>query len=111
MSFPELDVRQRLTVSAGYGVAELAIGASSDLVGRTIGESGLRERDIVILTLSRGPTVISNPKSTRVLEPDDRLLCYGKLEQMRDLVPARRKRKRPRIKRLIRETPAAVDAH
>lgn len=90
VSFPELDVRQRLTVSAGYGVTELSLGAESDLVGRAIEASGLRDRDIVVLTLHRGSTVIPNPKGTRVLEPDDRLLCFGKLESMRDLVPARK---------------------
>lgn len=100
VSFPELDIRQRLTVSAGYGVTELTIGESSELVGQTLEESGLRSKDIVVLTLTRGVTVISNPKSSRTLEPHDRLLCYGKLEQMRDLVPARRTRKRPPIAKL-----------
>lgn len=105
VSFPELDVRQRLTVSAGYGVTELWIGDGSDLVGKTLEQSGLRDRDIVVLTLTRGVRVISNPKSKRVIEPHDRLLCYGKLEQMRDLVPARRKRQRPKVKRLKSKDP------
>jgi ribosomal protein S6--L-glutamate ligase len=100
VSFPELDVRQRLSVSASYGVTELLIGEKSNLVGQTIQGSDLRERDIVVLTLHRGHTVVPNPKGSRVLEVDDRLLCFGKLEAMRDLVPARRKRKRPAIKRL-----------
>ena len=34
VAFPELDVRQRLTVSTGYGVAELQVGAGADLVGQ-----------------------------------------------------------------------------
>ena len=100
ISFPELDIRQRLTVSAGYGVAELTIGEGSDLVGQTIAESGLRDKELVVLTLYRGVTVISVPKSSRVLEANDRLLCYGKLELMRDLVPARRTRERPAVKGL-----------
>jgi ribosomal protein S6--L-glutamate ligase len=100
VSFPELDVRQRLTVSAGHGVTELQLGEQSHLVGKTIAETDLRERDIVVLTLHRGHTVIPNPKGSRVLEVDDRLLCFGKLETMRDLVPARKARKRPKIKRL-----------
>lgn len=103
VSFPELDVRQRLTVSAGYGVTELAIGDKSELVGKTIVESGLRAKDIMILTLTRGVSVISNPKGSRVLETHDRLLCYGKLEQMRDLVPARRDRTQRKLKRLKTE--------
>ena len=99
VAFPELDVRQRLTVSTGYGVAELHIHPGADLVGSSIATSGLRERDIVVLSLNRGTTVIPNPRDHRVLEPDDRLLCFGKLEAMRDLIPAR-KRRRPRVKPL-----------
>ncbi|MEQ8719391.1 MAG: RimK family alpha-L-glutamate ligase [Acidimicrobiales bacterium] len=93
VAFPELDVRQRLTVSSAYGVSELHVREGSDLVGRTIGDSGLRDRDITVLTLTRGTTVIPNPRSSRELEPEDRLLCFGKLESMRDLVPERRRRK------------------
>jgi ribosomal protein S6--L-glutamate ligase len=101
VSFPELDLRQRLTVSKGYGVAELLIREGIELVGMSIADSRLREKDIAVLTLNRDTTVISNPKSTRVLEAGDRLLCYGKLEAMRDLVPQRSKRKRRRkIKKL-----------
>lgn len=101
VSFPELDIRQRLTVSAGYGVAELLVGEAAEIAGRTIEASGLRERDITVLTLTRGTTVIPNPRTDRVLEVQDRLLCFGKLEEMRDLVPERRRRRsRPRVKPL-----------
>jgi ribosomal protein S6--L-glutamate ligase len=100
VSFPELDIRQRLTVSAGYGVTELHLHDQSEMVGRPITDSGLRDRDIVVLTLHRGHTVIPNPRGSRVLEADDRLLCFGKLEAMRDLVPARRSRKGPKTRPL-----------
>jgi ribosomal protein S6--L-glutamate ligase len=101
VDFPELDVRQRLSVSTGYGVSDIHVREGASLVGKTIEESGLRDRDIVVLTLNRGTTVIPNPKVTRVLEADDRLLCFGKLEAMRDLIPARRRRKaRPKVQPL-----------
>ena len=102
VAFPEIDVRQRLTVSTGYGVAEIEIGEASDVVGQTLGESGLRERDIVALTLHRGPHVIPNPRPGNVLEAGDRLLCFGKLEEMRSMIPSRRKRAR-KVKRLPKE--------
>lgn len=94
VDFPEIDLRQRLTVSRGYGAAEVTIPAGSTYVGKAINESGLREKDIIVLTLYRGTTVIPNPRSQRQLEAGDRLLCYGKLELMRDLIPARVRRKR-----------------
>lgn len=107
VDFPEIDIRQRLTVSRGYGVSELFIPEGSEYVGRTIADSGLREKDINTLTLYRGTTVIPNPRSDRMLEPGDRLLCFGKLESMRQLVPKKvRKRRRPEVQ----ELPAALQA-
>lgn len=87
VDFPEIDLRQRLTVSKGYGVTEIHVPEGSEYVGRTISESGLREKDVNALTLNRGTTVIPNPRSDRKLEPGDRLLCFGKLESMRAMVP------------------------
>ena len=87
--FPDLDVRQRLTVSVGYGVAELSLPEDSALVGQTIQDSGMLENDIRVLTLTRKGSVIPNPRETRVLQSGDQLLCFGLLENMRGLVPAR----------------------
>lgn len=67
------------------------------MVGQSIDGSGLRAKDIVVLTLHRGTTVIPNPKGSRILEDGDRVLCFGKLESMRDLVPARRTRERAQV--------------
>ncbi len=101
VAFPELDIRQRLTVSTSYGVAELLVREGADLVGKTIDDSGLRERDISVLTLTKGTTVIPNPRGSRMLEVDDRMLCFGKLEAMRHLVPERRRRRgRPALQPL-----------
>lgn len=102
VAFPEVDVRQRLSVSTGYGVAELLVHAGADLVGKTMRESGLRERDITVLTLHRGTSVIPNPKRDAVLEAGDRLLCFGKLEEMRSMIPERRRR-RSRVRKLPKE--------
>ncbi len=105
VNFPELDIRQKLTVTPGYGVAEILIPEGFDLVGKQIGDSGLREKDIIILTLNRNAHVISNPKTSRVIEAGDRMLCYGKLESMKDLVPNRKSRKKKvEIKKLEQST-------
>ncbi|UYV12567.1 MAG: RimK family alpha-L-glutamate ligase [Phycisphaera sp.] len=110
VDFPEIDIRQRLTVSVGYGVAEIYIPEGSDFVSKTIAESGLRERDLTVLTVNRGTAVFSNPKGSRALEAGDRLLCYGKLETMRDLVPERTKRKKkPRVAKLDKSLVDALE--
>ena len=102
VDFPEIDLRQRLTVSRGYGVTEIHIPDGSEYVGKTISESGLRDRDINVLTLYRGTTVIPNPRSARQLEAGDRLLCFGKLEAMRGMIPEKTRRRRAAT---VRELP------
>jgi len=94
VDFPEIDIRQRLTVSRGYGVAELHIPEGSQYAGQRIGSAGFEENDINVLTLTRGTRVIPNPKKSRKLEKDDRLLCFGKLELMRGLISAKAQQKR-----------------
>jgi len=101
VDFPEIDIRQRLTVSKGYGVSEIHIPEGSEFEGVTIAETKLRDRDINVLTLYRGKTVIPNPRNERLLEAKDRLLCFGKLDSMRALLPPRaRRRRRPTLKKL-----------
>ncbi|MEQ9451456.1 MAG: TrkA C-terminal domain-containing protein [Pseudomonadales bacterium] len=102
MDFPEIDIRQRLTVSKGYGVSEIYVPEGSNFVGLTIKQTSLAEQDINVLTLYRGNKVIPNPRSDRVLEPDDKLLCFGKLESMRGMIPRKTQRRRsPKILDLV----------
>ncbi len=101
VDFPEIDVRQRLTVSKGYGVSEIYVPDGSKFVGQKIDETGLTESDVNVLTLYRGAKVIPNPRADRVLEAGDKLLCFGKLEAMRGMIPARtRRRRRPEVQEL-----------
>jgi ribosomal protein S6--L-glutamate ligase len=98
VDFPEIDLRQRLTVSRGFGVSEIRIPEGADFVGKTIGESVLKEKNINVLTLYRDAVVIPNPRNDRKLEAGDRLLCFGRLETIRHLIPKKtRKRRRPMV--------------
>ena len=101
VAFPEMDLRQRLSVSKGYGAGELLVSRNSDLLGKAIEDCGLRDKDITVLTLNRGGRVMANPRRNRKLRPGDRLLCFGKLETMRAFLPPRKRR---RIRRLTRKT-------
>lgn len=101
VDFPEIDIRQRLTVSKGYGVSEIHIPHGSNFEGISIADTKLRESDINVLTLYRGNKVIPNPKNERELMADDRLLCFGKLDAMRGLLPPKAaQRRRPRVQKL-----------
>ena len=96
VAFPELDVRQRLTVSTGYGVADLLIPEGAELVGKTIVESGLRDRDIQVLSMLRGSVSIPNPRGEEMLRAGDNLVCFGKLLTLKTLLPMTATRKKTR---------------
>lgn len=101
VDFPDIDIRQRLTVSRGYGVSEILVREGSNFDGKTITETKLRDSDINVLTLYRGTTVIPNPRPERKLQANDRLLCFGKLDSMRSLLPPKsRRRRQPMVKDL-----------
>lgn len=97
--FPEIDLRQRLTMDKGYGVAEIQILKNSDLIGKQVRDAGFREKDVVVMSIKRGTLTISNPRSDRELEEDDALLCFGKLENMKSLISQHRLRKRRKARR------------
>lgn len=74
VDFPEIDVRQRLTVSTGYGVSEIYIPGGSDFVGMMITEIKLHENDINVLALCRDAKAIPNPKKETVLQANGTVL-------------------------------------
>jgi ribosomal protein S6--L-glutamate ligase len=65
VDFPEIDIRQRLTVSKGYGVSEIYIPEGSQYEGKTIEESEFEGQSLNILTLYQQDKIIPNPKSSR----------------------------------------------
>lgn len=97
--FGSSDIQQRLRLTKGYSVVEFDVESNWELVGKTVADSGLRERDIVILRIMRGGQMIPNPKGTRELMAGDTLLCYGNQVALRSYLPTlvRKKRKKKKV--------------
>ncbi len=109
--FPEIDIRQRLTLQSGYGVLEVPVDDQSDLANKQINATGLRDRDVVILSIHRGPIAIPNPKGSREILAGDVLLCFGKTLTLKGLAPRGPKRRRKRSKaRPAKKSPPAAPA-
>ncbi|MBU2643954.1 RimK family alpha-L-glutamate ligase [bacterium] len=89
-SFPEVDIRQRLTLKAGYSIVEIPITDDSELVHKSLFNSNLKERDILVLSINRSGLTIPNPRGTREILPGDTLLCFGKQTTLKELIPKRR---------------------
>jgi ribosomal protein S6--L-glutamate ligase len=92
--FPEVDIRQRLTLQSGYSVMEVPVDDRSTLCGKTLLASGLRDLDVLVLTIRRGSITIPNPKQSREILSGDVLLCFGKSLTLKGLAPPPRKKRR-----------------
>ena len=60
--FPEMDLKQRLAVRRGYAVAEMQVTKRSPFRNKTLAESGFRDQDIVVLSVTREDEEILNPR-------------------------------------------------
>ena len=92
--FTEFDIRQRLTVAKGYGIAEFQLSPKTGLVGRTVESSGLRELDVQVLSITRGSVILPNPRPSEELRLGDTLLCFGKQLALKTLLPPPRRAKK-----------------
>jgi ribosomal protein S6--L-glutamate ligase len=87
VQFPELDLRQRLTLKSGYGVLEFTVQSGSEFAERTLAELALRDREVQVLSITRGGAAIPNPRGSDVVRAGDVLLCFGSYATMRALLP------------------------
>jgi hypothetical protein len=79
-----------LHFAEGYGLMRLRVRAGSVLAGHTIAESEIARLGIVVLGIERGREWVAAPKGRDVFAPGDRLVVYGRLEEIKGLetVPA-----------------------
>ncbi len=102
--FEDFDIRHRLTLARGYQVAELPVGPDSEFVGKSVKDTGLRDKDIVILSIQRGGITIPNPRNDRAIMAGDVLVCYGVKSALLNLVPDLNARRRPKKKSVKKKT-------
>ncbi|MGI6461165.1 MAG: 30S ribosomal protein S6--L-glutamate ligase [Candidatus Hydrogenedentales bacterium] len=94
--FPDVDLRQQLCLSEGFGIAEFSVYGMPELEGKPLRDTPLASRSIYVLNIAHHNTVIPHPKADDVIQTGDVLLCYGDLRELRNMMPPRKRRKRPR---------------
>ncbi|MFP4542473.1 MAG: RimK family alpha-L-glutamate ligase, partial [Opitutales bacterium] len=103
VSFGNFNVRERLALTSGYSITEFTLEPASNMVGKAIADSGLREWDVVILRIRRGHTHLPNPSADTELHAGDQLLCYGNERALDNFLPKTLKKKRKRMSGLQTE--------
>ena len=86
LHFEKVQVEELLQQSDGYGIASILVGRRSKVAGSTLSKSGFKEKDLMILSVERDEEVIPVPKAQTKIQVGDRLICYGKLENLKGLV-------------------------
>ncbi len=89
---PDVDLRQRLRLTGGYGIAEFAVRNMPHLADKALRETDLTARNIHVMSITRRNAVLPNPKGDEVIREGDVLLCYGELRELRGLIPPKEPR-------------------
>ncbi len=94
VQFPDIDLQQRLSIKNGYGVAEFTVVPRSSLANKTIAESGLRDREVLVININRNGLIIPAPRGDQKLLKGDKLLCFGKQLTLKSMLPPPRRRRK-----------------
>jgi hypothetical protein len=86
MDLERVTVEEILHQARGYGIGIVGIPESSKLAGRTLAESDLRARGITVLSIEREGIPLPIPSAQEEIRVGDRLVCYGLLRNVRELV-------------------------
>jgi hypothetical protein len=81
VSFEELAI-----ATGGYGVSKIEVCKGSPVSDKTLSESDLRSHDITVLAVVRAGETIPNPSARTKVMVGDELLCFGKLENIRNRI-------------------------
>jgi len=70
--------------TGGYGISQIEVDKNSPILGKTLMNSELRDADITILAVQTKGTIIPNPPARTKISLGDKLICFGKLENIRN---------------------------
>ncbi len=84
--FQKVSFEELLLATGGYGISRIAVSSGSPVLNKTLAKSGLREQDIMVLATVRGSETIPNPPANMKILLGDKLICFGKLENIRNRI-------------------------
>lgn len=73
-----------LLTSGGYGISQIEMSENNPLLGKKLSESNLKQKDVLVLSIERGIEHITNPPADIKIDMGDRLICFGKMDSMRE---------------------------
>jgi hypothetical protein len=84
--FQKVSFEELLLATGGYGVSRVVVSAGSGVLNKTLARSNLRRHDITVLAIVRDGQTIPNPAADMSIILNDELICFGKLENIRNKI-------------------------
>lgn len=84
--FEEETVEDLLHLIEGYGLVQVLIKKNSPIAGLLLSECTLCREDTVLIGIERDKKWIPIPKDQEKIKEGDKLVLYGNLQKMRDLI-------------------------
>jgi len=82
--FKPVSFEELLLATGGYGVSRVVVCVGSPVLNKTLSRSDLRKHDITVLAIVRDGQTIPNPSADMKIFLNDELICFGKLESIRN---------------------------
>lgn len=82
--FKRVSFEELMLATGGYGVSKITVSTGSQVLDKTLSQSELRKYDITVLAITRDVETIPNPKADTKILLGDELICFGKLENIRN---------------------------
>lgn len=79
-------VEEVLRLDQRYGVAEVILEKDNTLIGQSIADSKIRDKEIFILAIEVKDSFIHSPRGTQILNQGDKLIVYGKLARVHEIM-------------------------
>jgi len=86
LHFDKVYIEELLQQADGYGIARIIVAKKSKVAGSILSESGFTESDLIVLSIERDKEVIHVPNAQTTIRAGDRLICYGKLDNLTELI-------------------------
>ena len=80
-------IAQKILYQAGdYALVRLAVGKEARVAGLVLNEFDFQQQGITVLAIERGDSVMSQLQPEEKLLAGDYLLCYGKLDNISEII-------------------------
>lgn len=80
-----------LVAPSGYGIVQIHVLKGSPVINKIVSALGPAEQDFSLLAVVREGKTIPNPQSNTKIVIDDKLICFGKMESIRNALYEKQK--------------------